>query len=356
MTITHATGYAVTDPKDYLNFQLKKYELEPLADDRVTVAVEVCGVCGSDHHTLSGGWGPWVTDFIVSGHEVIGKVVEVGSKVTEFKVGQRVGVGAQVASCMKCKACLNDNENYCKLKTDGYNTKWWAYDNHDHQGGYSTHLRAMEKFVFAIPEELKSEDAASMLCGGLTVYSPLVRNGTGPGKKVGVVGLGGLGHYAVLFGVALGAEVTVFSRSDAKKADALAMGAKRFIATTAGFEQDLEKEFDLIIVTASSSKLPLDELLSTLNIDKKLVFVGLPDEGLSNLTSQTLSSNGAALASSHLGNKGEANDMLKLAAEKGVKPWINVIPMKDAAKAIKAVEDSSVRYRTILVQDIEPLP
>jgi alcohol dehydrogenase (NADP+) len=124
-----ASGYAVTDPKNYLvcvsppshclheprealtqqDFKLTKYELEPLADDRITVAVECCGVCGSDHHTITGGWGPWVTEFIVPGHEVIGKVVEIGSKVTEFKVGQRVGVGAQVASCMKCKPCLSDN-------------------------------------------------------------------------------------------------------------------------------------------------------------------------------------------------------------------------------------------------------
>jgi alcohol dehydrogenase (NADP+) len=163
------------------------------------------------------------------------------------------------------------------------------------------------------------------------------------------------GHYAVLFGTALGAEVTVFSRSDAKKEDALKMGAKRFVATTPGFEKDLVHEFDLIIVTASSSKLPLDELLSTLDIEKKLVFVGMPEEGLSNVTSQTLSGNGASLASSHLGNKQEAIDMLNLAAEKKVEPWINVLQMKDAAKAIKAVEDNTVRYRSILIQDIEPV-
>ena len=161
------------------------------------------------------------------------------------------------------------------------------------------------------------------------------------------------GHYAVLFGTALGAEVTVFSRSDAKKADALKMGAKRFVATTEGFEKDLQREFDLIIVTASSSNLPLDQLLSCLDIEKKLVFVGMPEDGLSGITSQTLSGNAAALASSHIGSKKEAVGMLKLAEEKGVKPWINVLQMKDAAKAIKAVEDNSVRYRSVLVQDID---
>jgi len=352
MTITHATGYTITDPKDYLNFKLTKYELEPLEDDRVTVAVEVCGVCGSDHHTISGGWGPWVTKFVVTGHEVVGKVVEVGKAVKEFKVGDRVGVGAQVGSCGKCKACKRSLENYCPGCVDGYNTLW--SDGKDHQGGYSTHIRAQENFVFAIPEKLKSEEAASMLCGGLTVFSPLVRNGAGPGKKVGVVGLGGLGHYAVLFGNALGAEVTVFSRSNAKKEDALKMGAKRFIATsTPGWEKDLQMEFDLIICSASSSNLPIDELLSCLDIECKLIFVGMPESGISQIRSQTLSGNASLLGSSHLGNRAEMTQMLELAVEKGVKPWINVMPMKDAAKAIKAVEDGSVRYRSILTQDIE---
>lgn len=188
------------------------------------------------------------------------------------------------------------------------------------------------------------------MCAGITVFSPLVRNGVKAGSKVGIVGLGGLGHYAVLFGAALGAEVTVFSRSDAKKEDALKMGAKRFVATTKGFEKDLQRELDLIIITASSSQLPLDELLSCLNIEKNCVFVGMPEEGLSNVTSQTLSGNAVRLTSSHLGNNAELRQMLQLAADKDVKPWVNVLQMKDAAKAIKAVEDNSVRYRSVLIQ------
>ncbi|WVO13393.1 hypothetical protein L204_101008 [Cryptococcus depauperatus] len=351
MAITHATGYAIVDLKNYLDFQLTKYELEPLEDDRITVAVEVCGVCGSDHHTISGGWGPFETKFVVPGHEVIGKVIEVGAKVTEFKVGDRVGVGAQVGCCGKCRSCKGPNENYCLQPVDGYNTHW--YDGHEHQGGYSTHVRAQERFTFHIPESLESVDAASMLCAGITVFSPLVRNGAGPGKKVGVVGLGGLGHYAVLFGTALGAEVTVFSRTDAKKEDALKMGAKQFIATAdPNFHKDLALEFDLIIVTASSNQIPVNELLSCLDVEKKLVFVGLPEEGL-NITPQTFMGNGAAFASSHLGNKPTIQRMLALAAEKRVKPWVEILHMKDAAKAIKAVKDSSVRYRSILIQDIE---
>jgi alcohol dehydrogenase (NADP+) len=158
------------------------------------------------------------------------------------------------------------------------------------------------------------------------------------------------GHYGVLFGAALGAEVTVFSRSDAKKSDALEMGASRFVAMTPGFERDLQRDLDLIIVTASSSQLPLDELLFTLAVEKKLVFVGMPESGLPNVRSQTLSGNAVSLSSSHLGNKTEVIQMLELAAEKGINPWINVLSMKDAAKAIKAIENNSVRYRSVLLQ------
>ncbi|RXK42588.1 alcohol dehydrogenase (NADP+) [Tremella mesenterica] len=351
MSITHATGYAIFDPKPgQYDFKLTKYELEPAEPDMVTVAIECCGVCGSDHHTISGGWGPLSCPYVVTGHEVIGKVVEIGSKVTEFKVGQRVGVGAQVGSCGHCKGCLKGNENYCVQPVHGYNTFW--HNGAVHQGGYSTHLRAQERFVFPIPDALSSTDAASMLCGGLTTYAPLIHAKVSPGSKVGVIGLGGLGHYAVLFAVALGAEVTVFSRGDAKKSDALKMGAKHYVPTDPGFEKGLEREFDVLICTSSSSHLPINELLSTLDVFRQLVFVGMPENGLE-ITSQALSNNGVAVASSHLGNKGEAIQMLKLAAEKGVKPWVELMPMKDAAKAMIAIEKGTVRYRTVLLQDIE---
>lgn len=241
-------------------------------------------------------------------------------------------------------------ENYCPTPVHGYNTLW--PDGKDHQGGYSTHIRAQELFVFPIPESIPSVEAASMLCGGLTVFSPLVRNGVKKGSKVGVVGLGGLGHYAVLFATALGAEVTVFSRSDAKKEDALKMGAKHYVSTDPGFEKDHFREFDVIICTSSSSKLPIDEFLSCLDVGKRLVFVGMPEEGLNNITSQSMAGAGVSLGSSHIGSKCEAIRMLEIAAEQKVKPWINVIPMKDAAKGIKAVEDGTVRYRTILTQDL----
>ncbi len=148
-------------------------------------------------HTITGGWGPLSSDYCVPGHEIIGKVVHVGEDVKEFKVGQRVGVGAQVYGCLKCPRCQSDNENYCPEQVDTYNAKY--PDGVVAQGGYSTGIRVHDRWVFSIPENISSEEAAPLLCAGLTVYSPLVRNGTGPGKTVGIVGIGGLGHLAIQF-------------------------------------------------------------------------------------------------------------------------------------------------------------
>jgi len=195
-----------------------------------------------------------------------------------------------------------------------------------------------------------------MLCGGATVYSPLVRNGAGPGKRVGVVGIGGLGHYAVLFGVALGAEVVAISHSSSKREDALKMGAKEFYSTAEDpkwAEKLAKKPLDLIVSTASSNAVDLAQILSTLKVHARLVYVGMPEDEFK-LKIQDMAGNGAFIGSSHIANKIEILEMLKLAAEKQVKPWIEVLDMKECSKAVKNVEDGKVRYRQVLVQDIEP--
>ena len=349
------------------------------------------GVCGSDVHTITGGWGELGSGWVCPGHEIVGKVTHVGDEVTEFKVGQRVGVGAQVYSCLKCDRCKNNNENYCPEMVDTYNAKF--PDGVETQGGYSTTIRTHDQYVFAIPDALKSEDAAPMLCAGLTVYSPLVRNGTGPGKRVGIVGIGGLGRefkaphlphlpsspwawpselhrapspatlqthpliadFAIQFAKALGAEVVVFSHSANKEKDARDLGADDFVLTSEkDFAKPLFSTLDYILSAADAAKLPISDLVTCLKVGGQFTSVGLPDGNWEDLHPMKLMGSAAAVGATHIGSKKEAYDMLDLAAKKGVAPIIDeVLPMSQAAKAIEAVKNNTVRYRYVLRNDLD---
>ncbi|KAI7521774.1 NADPH-dependent medium chain alcohol dehydrogenase, partial [Hortaea werneckii] len=223
-----ATGFMIEDQKKWQDFKKQEFKLKTFEDRDVDVAIECCGVCASDLHTINGGWGDAPMPLCV-GHEVIGKAIRVGKDVKTIKEGDRVGVGAQIQADLTCANCKADQENYCPNAIDTFGAQY--SDGTLSQGGYSSHIRAHEYFTFKIPESIPSAVAAPMMCAGLTVYSPLVRLGAGPGKKVAVLGLGGLGHFAVMWAVALGAEVYVLSHSPKKKEDALKMGAKEFIVT-----------------------------------------------------------------------------------------------------------------------------
>ncbi|KDQ59750.1 hypothetical protein JAAARDRAFT_68331 [Jaapia argillacea MUCL 33604] len=346
-------GYAMTDPTKWSDFKIISFTPKTFLPSDVEIAITHCGVCASDVHTLCQDWGTAKLPCI-PGHEIVGKVTKVGSEVTEFKVGDRVGVGAQVAACLECRECKDDYETYCQNLV-------WTY-NHQHadgvstMGGYSTGIRVQERFVFPIPENIGSAEAASMFCGGLTVFSPLVTNGAGPGKKVGVVGIGGLGHYALLFAKALGAEVYAFTHSKSKAEDIKKMGADHIIYTgDKDFAVPLKRKLDIIISTANDAKdMPLAEYLSTLYVHGKFISVGLPSAGeaFPPLHPFNFISNGCLIGSSHLGSKKECLQMLKIASEQGVKPWIEELPMKDVKKAVEAVRDGKPRYRYVLVQDI----
>ncbi|GAA5842022.1 hypothetical protein JCM11251_001991 [Rhodosporidiobolus azoricus] len=344
-------GYTTTSDKWETDYEVRDFEPTEFREDFIEIAIEYCGICSSDVHTLSGGWGE-VKEPLVSGHEIAGKITRVGPKVTEFKVGDYGIVGAQLDSCGKCKPCNDDNENYCPEAIDTYNAP--EKDGKLTQGGYSTAIRAPEKFVFHLPEGLAPEDAAPMACGGLTVWSPMMRYGVKKGTKMALVGLGGLGHFAVLFGAALGAEVTVFSHQADKKEDALKMGAKEFVLTDGDdWMKPYAVNFDFILSTIDNSKaIPLTDLVTMLYVNGRLHIAAMPDDELPPFKSQALAGNGATLGVNHIGNKKEAEAMFKFAAEKGIKAWKEILPMKDVAKGIRGVHENNVRYRYVLKQDL----
>ncbi|CAO2650989.1 Nn.00g092860.m01.CDS01 [Neocucurbitaria sp. VM-36] len=344
-------AFAVTDIKNWSTFKRQELPLKKFEEHDVDIAIDACGVCASDIHTITGGWGEDIPLPLCVGHEVIGKVVKVGSKVTKVKVGDRAGIGAQIGADLTCGQCKADQENYCPNQIDTYGAK--HNDGTIAQGGYSSHIRGHEYFVFKIPDNLDTALAAPMLCAGLTTYSPLKRLGAGPGKKVAIVGLGGLGHFGVLWSVALGAETYVISHSPNKKEDALAMGAKDFIVTkNKGWAEDWKFTFDFIINTADATdKFDLSEYFSTLKVNGTFHMVGFPDNPLPAMQAQVFAPNGCYMGASHIGNRPEMEEMLELASKQNIKSWVQEIKIGEAGikEAVERVyKNDNVRYRLTL--------
>ncbi|KAJ6259214.1 NADP-dependent alcohol dehydrogenase [Drechslerella dactyloides] len=332
----------------YEEFQPKRWE-----ETDVDIEVTHCGMCGSDMHTLSGGWHKPTYPYVV-GHEIVGRVVRVGSKVSHVKVGDRVGVGAQSDACLECDLCKNGNETYCDHFVQTYDG---IHKNGDRSmGGYADNARVPGSFVINLNpySNIPSEILAPMLCGGATMFSPLKRYGAGPGKKVGIIGLGGLGHFGVMFAKALGSdEVVVISRSKSKEADALKLGADRIIAT--GDEPDWAKKYgsslDLIVNTADSPNMPLTDYLGLLAPMGTLVQVGAPEGNMPGFNGFKLLSKNRNLTGTAIGSRGEIREMLQLANDRGVKTWANPFPMSKVNDAIKAFHRSEGRYRIVLVNE-----
>ncbi|KUI74313.1 NADP-dependent alcohol dehydrogenase 6 [Cytospora mali] len=333
------------------------YEPKKWTEDDVDIEISHCGVCGSDMHTLKSGWGPTPYPCVV-GHEIVGTAVRVGKNVKHIKAGQRVGVGAQARSCLQadCPDCTVHKESYCARET--VNTYGSVYPGGEGKsyGGYADYNRTNGHFVVPIPDGLPSEYAAPMMCGGITVYSPLKHNGCGPGKTVGVVGVGGLGHFAVLFAKALGADRVVgISRKGDKKEDVLRLGADQYIATAEDEDWDKEnaRTLDLIISTVSSHKMPMTGYLSLLKTHGTLIQVGAPDGGeLPPINAFTLIASGIKVGGSMVGSPSEEiPEMLQLAADKGIKPWVEERPLKEANKVIVDMEEGKARYRYVLVNE-----
>ncbi|WBU37458.1 NAD(P)-dependent alcohol dehydrogenase [Homoserinibacter sp. YIM 151385] len=317
----------------------------------VLIAIRYAGICHSDIHTVRGEWGDIAYPQVV-GHEIVGEVTEVGAEVSKFEVGQRVGVGCMVGSCRECENCRAGMENYC-LKGNIQTYTGVDVDGSITQGGYSTHIVVDEDFVLRVPEAIPYEAAAPLLCAGITTYSPLAHWKAGPGKRVAVVGMGGLGHMAVKIAAAMGAEVTVLSRTLAKHEDAVAFGADAHYATSedATFDE-LANRFDLIVNTVSAP-LDMNRYLSLLRLDGVLVAVGAPPEPLP-VTAFTLFATRRSFAGSTIGSIAETQEMLDFCAEHGIASTVEVIPAEQINEAYERVLAGDVRYRYVI--DTATLP
>ena len=311
----------------------------------VLIDIKYAGICHSDIHQARDEWGGAVFP-MVPGHEIAGVVTEVGAGVTRYAVGDRVGVGCFVDSCRECENCLAGEEQYCLNGMTGtYNAT--GRDGEPTHGGYSTQVVVDENYVLGIPEGLALDVAAPLLCAGITLYSPLKRWNAGPGKKVAVVGLGGLGHMGVKIAAALGAEVTVLSQSLRKQDDAKRFGADHYYATSdASTFQQLAGRFDLIVNTVSAN-LDLDSYLSLLRVDGTLVNVGAPEHPVS-LSVFSLIGGRRTLAGSMIGGIRETQEMLDFCAEHQLGAEIELISADRINEAYERVVASDVRYRFVI--------
>lgn len=341
--MTIAKARAVYGAKE--QFQATEIKRRELDLQDVLIEIKYAGICHSDIHTAHGEWGA-VNYPLVPGHEIAGIVTEIGSEVTKYQVGDRVGVGCMVDSCKECVNCLKGEEQYC-LK--GNIPTYAGVDKYGEptQGGYSTHIVVTEDFVVKIPDNIPLDAAAPLLCAGITTYSPLRRWGAGPAKKVAVVGLGGLGHMAVKIAHAMGAEVTVLSQTLSKKEDGLQFGATSYYATSnpETFEI-LAGTFDLIINTVSAS-IDLNAYFSLLSLDGTMVNVGAPGEPLS-LNVMALIGHRRSFAGSMIGGIQETQEMLNFCAEHSIVPNIEIISADQIDEAYKRVLASDVKYRFVI--------
>ncbi|XXF79644.1 NAD(P)-dependent alcohol dehydrogenase [Myxococcaceae bacterium GXIMD 01537] len=327
--------------------------LEPFAFERrepgphdVKLDVLYCGVCHSDIHQARGEWGR-ARFPMVPGHEIVGRVTQVGASVTRFKVGDLAGVGCMVDSCRECEPCRDDTEQFCeKGAAFTYNSTEMDRKTPTY-GGYSTETVVSERFAVKVPAGLDLAGAAPLLCAGITTYSPLRQWNCKKGDRVAVVGLGGLGHMAVKFAVSMGAEVTVLSTSRAKEEDARRMGASGFEVTReTGIFRRLSGKYDLIIDTLSVTH-DLNQYLGLLRPNGALVLVGMPPEAVP-VSAFSLVPGNRKLAGSNIGGIAETQRMLDYCAEHRIVSDVEVIPIQHINEAYERMLRGDVRYRFVI--------
>ena len=322
------------------------FERRALRDNDIAMEILYCGVCHSDLHTARNDWG-WTSYPIVPGHEIVGRVTAVGTAVTRHKIGDTVAVGCMVDSCQQCDQCRKGEEQLCREGNTGTYSGRDRLTREPTQGGYAKYLVVRQEFVLRVPATLDLAKVAPLLCAGITTYSPLRTWNVVPGSRVGVIGLGGLGHMAVKLAAGMGAKVTVLSRSPDKAADALALGAHQLLVS--GDKEAMAKarsSFDLIIDTVPV-KHGLDPYVPLLDVDGTLVLVGQVGPMAEQSTVPMILGR-RRIAGSPIGGIRETQEMLDFCAEKNILPECEMIRMEQINHAFERMERSDVRYRFVI--------
>ena len=328
-------------------------EIVPFEFDRrevgthdVELDIKYSGICHSDIHQAREEWGPAIFP-MVPGHEIAGVVTSIGASVTKFKVGDHIGVGVFVDSCRTCEQCQKGLQQYCANGMTGTYNGYERDGKTIAMGGYSNRFVVNEDYAVQVPTNLPLDGVAPLLCAGITLYSPIKHWNVGPGKKVAVMGLGGLGHMGVKFSVALGAEVTVLSHSPSKEADAKAMGAHHFVSTK---DPDnfkvIAKSFDVILNTVSA-EIDINQYLNLLKLDGTLVTIGLPGKPYS-VHAGSLLSGRRSLAGSMIGGIPETQEMLNFCGEHNILSDVEVIKADYINQAYERTIASDVKYRFVI--------
>ncbi|UFH35955.1 NAD(P)-dependent alcohol dehydrogenase [Flavobacterium acetivorans] len=342
--MTAIKAYAAYDAET----SLKPYSFDrkELGAKQVQIEILYSGVCHSDIHTAKGDWGPAIYP-LVPGHEIVGRITAVGSEVTKFKIGELAGVGCFVDSCRTCPSCKSGEEQFCEEGMTGTYNSYERGTNIPTYGGYSTSISVDEDYTLHISDKLELSAVAPLLCAGITTYSPLRYLNVGKGHKVGVLGLGGLGHMAVKFAVSFGAEVTMLSHSPSKEADAKKLGAHHFALTSDASTMDsLANNFDFILNTVSA-KHDHNAYLNLLRTNGTMIVVGAPPTP-AEIPVFTLIMKRRSIMGSLIGGIAETQEMLDYCAEHNITSDVELIDMSYINEAYDRMNKSDVKYRFVI--------
>ncbi|KAF9577398.1 hypothetical protein BGW38_007406 [Lunasporangiospora selenospora] len=342
---TTFTGWASTG-----TIELKKWSYHPrlLSEDEIEIEITHCGICGSDIHTITSGWGDLKYSPCIPGHEVVGKVVVKGANTTH-QIGDLVGVGGLISSCGNCKHCKTGFEQFCPERTFIFNDTFKDGRGGLTYGGFADRLQVHGKFAFKIPDGLSGAEAAPLLCAGLTVFNPLKTLGAGPGKKVGVIGIGGLGHLGVQFARAMQCdEVVAISSGDSKREEAFKLGATKYINSSKPEEMKAaHQSLDIILYTSTGKNIDWSGLVDLIGNRGKLVVVAFLGESLG-VPGYPLNVRHISISGSIIGGIETTKEMIAFAAKHNVRSLVEVMPMSNATEAIQRADDGHPRFRVVL--------